>query len=397
MKLERWGWYSIGVNVLLIVINLLVAVASGSLAVAAETVHNLVDLCSAVAVLIGLKLSARKSRQFPYGLYKLENIVSVGISILIFFTAFEIAKTAVLKTSSGVRVTPWMLGAIVLSAAIPLAFSRFELAAGRESGSPVLIADAQEFRVHFLTSTVVMAALVGQWVGFPLDRIASLGIVLVIAKTGWNLLSDGMRVLLDASLDEPSLARIREIIRAEPTVSELKWITGRNAGRFRFVEAEITLRTHDLDRSKIITEDIKARIREAVPHVERILLHAEPFQATHLRYAVPLADVHGALSDHFGEAPYFALITFRVADAEVEQQHILVNPHTNVPKAKGIKVAEWLVSQKIDALLIKEDLSHKGPSYVLRNAGVDLQLTDNTTLAEVISGIDLTSAGGRRS
>jgi len=34
-------------------------------------IHNIVDLLAAVAVLVGLKLSTRKSKVFPYGLYKL--------------------------------------------------------------------------------------------------------------------------------------------------------------------------------------------------------------------------------------------------------------------------------------------------------------------------------------
>ena len=65
MNLERWGWYSIGINIVLMLINLVIARASGSLAVTAEVVHNLVDLLTAVAVLIGLKLSGRKSKEFP--------------------------------------------------------------------------------------------------------------------------------------------------------------------------------------------------------------------------------------------------------------------------------------------------------------------------------------------
>jgi len=280
-----------------------------------------------------------------------------------------------------------MLGAIFLSAVIPLAFSRFEMAAGRSNKSPALIADAQEYRVHFFTSLIVLAALVGQRFGIPVDRVASLGIVVVIGKTGWNLLSDGMRVLLDASLDEPSLAKMREIILAEPRVSELKWITGRNAGRFRFVEAEILLKTHDLDRSKAIIENIEKQIRQAVPHVDRILIHSESAQPTHLRYALPLADLEGTLSEHFGEAPYFAIVTIRVADSEVEQQQILPNPHTEVTKAKGIKVAEWLIKHKTDVVVIKGDLRGKGPSYVFRDAQVDVQLTDTTTLADGISMI----------
>jgi divalent metal cation (Fe/Co/Zn/Cd) transporter len=57
MNINRWGWYSIAVNVILVAINLIIATTSGSLAVWAEMIHNLVDLLTAIGVLIGLKLS----------------------------------------------------------------------------------------------------------------------------------------------------------------------------------------------------------------------------------------------------------------------------------------------------------------------------------------------------
>ncbi len=82
--LERVGWYSIGINIFLTLLNLAISIASGSLAVAAEMVHNLVDLMASIAVLVGLKLSRRESRDFPYGLYKVENVVAVSIALLIF-------------------------------------------------------------------------------------------------------------------------------------------------------------------------------------------------------------------------------------------------------------------------------------------------------------------------
>ena len=93
-NVERWGWYSIGINVLLALINLAVALASGSLAVEAEMIHNVVDLFTAIGVLIGLKLSARKSKTFPYGLYKIENVITVVLAMMTFVTAYEIAREA---------------------------------------------------------------------------------------------------------------------------------------------------------------------------------------------------------------------------------------------------------------------------------------------------------------
>jgi len=384
MNIERWGWYSIGVNVVLAGINLAVALASGSLAVEAEMVHNLVDFLTAVGVLIGLKLSTRKSKEFPYGLYKLENVVTVVLAVMIFVTAYEIVQEALFTPTREATVNPWMLVGVVVATAIPLVFSHFELRAGREANSPALIADAKEYRTHVFTTGVVFAALLAQWFDFPLDRVAALVIVVAIGKTGWDLLSDGMRVLLDASLDADTILQIREIIAAEPTVAELKWVNGRNAGRFRFVEAEVALRVHELEKAEAATQRMEAQIRQAVPYIERVLIHAEPMERTHLRYAAPLADSAGTLSEHFGEAPYFALVTVRLADGAVESQQVITNPHREEEKAKGIRVAEWLVAQKADVVLLRESLRGKGPVYVFGDAGVEMKMAEGATVAEAL-------------
>ncbi|MBL7183401.1 MAG: cation diffusion facilitator family transporter [Anaerolineae bacterium] len=384
MNLERWGWYSIAVNVVLGLINLVIARASGSLAVEAEMVHNLVDLLTAVAVLIGLKLSTRKSKDFPYGLYKLENVVAVVLAVMIFFTAYEIARDAFFEPTRLATVDPWMLGGLVVATAIPLIFSHFELSAGRAANSPSLIADAKEYRAHVFTTGIVFAALLAQRFNLPLDRIAALVIVVAIGKTGWELLSDGMRVLLDASLDTETVLQIRDIIAAEPTVAELKWATGRNAGRFRFVEAEVVLRVSELEKAEAAIRRIESRIREAVPYVDRVLIHAEPMERTYLRYAVPLRDTAGTLSEHFGEAPYFALVTVRLTDGAIEERQIVANPHKAMEKAKGIRVAEWLVAQKVDVVLVRESLRGKGPVYVFGDAGVEMRETVATTLEEAL-------------
>jgi len=385
MNVERWGWYSIGVNVVLTLLNLVIAAASGSLAVAAEMVHNLVDLVASIAVLIGLKLSQRKSKSFPYGLYKVENVVAVAIALLIFFTGYEIAREALLAPPRVAFVQPWMLVGVVLSAVIPLVFSHFQMRVGREANSPALMADAQEYRVHVFSSGLVLVALVGQLMGFQVDRIAALVIVVLVCKTGWELLSDGMRVLLDASLDAETLQRVREVIEATPAVAHVEWITGRNAGRYRFVEAEVRLRVRDLEKAHAVTEKIEDEIRQAVPHVDRVLIHAEPLARTAIRYAIPLADLSGRLSEHFGEAPYFGLVTVRLSDGETASQEVVANPHVEVPKAKGIRVAEWLVGQKVDVVLLRESVQGKGPEYVFGDAGVEARLVAAESLQEALA------------
>ena len=388
----RVAWASIALNILLSLLNLVIAAASGSLAVAAEMIHNLVDLLASVAVLVGINLSERKSRTFPYGLYKVENVVAVGVAILIFFTGYEIAREAIFAEATPATVNGWMLAGVVLSAAAPFAFSRYEMRVGRQLNSPSLMADAQEFRVHVFSSGVVLLALLGQLVGFPVDRYAALVIVVLIARTGYELLADGMRVLLDASLDPETLAQVRSILEAEPAVAEVRSVVGRNAGRYRFLEADVVLRVDRLEKAHSLSHRLAETIRQQVPHVERVQLHVEPQVRTHVRYSVPLVDPHGTISQHFGESPYFALVTLRLADNKIEDQQVRANPHHDVVKAKGIRVAEWLVSLKIDEVILREKVQGKGPAYVFADAGVNVRLTQATTLAEAIAG-ETTTAG----
>ena len=141
----------------------------------------------------------------------------------------------------------------------------------------------------------------------------------------------------------------------------------------------------ELVKAQATIRRIEALVRAAVPHVERVLLHPEPAAPPHVRCAVPLADAAGTLSAHFGEAPYFALVTLRRADGGIAEQRVVANPHRALETAKGIRVAEWLVAQKIDTVVLHQDVRGKGPEYVFREAGVELRHTDKATLAEAIA------------
>ncbi len=311
-------------------------------------------------------------------------MVAVAVAMLIFFTGYEIAKRAITATAKPTTVNAWILGGVVLSAVIPLVFSVYELRVGRRLNSPSLIADALEYRTHMLSSGMVFLALIGQEAGIPLDRYAALAIVIFIAKTGWELLSGGMRVLLDASLDADTLEKVRAIITAEPAVTAVRSLVGRNAGRYRFLEAEVALHVDNLEKAHAVSQRIEKAIRAKIPHVERVLLHFEPQVRTHLCYAVPLDDTAGTISEHFGEAPYFGLVTILTSDGRIEHQEILANPHTKIEKAKGIRVSEWLVSLKADVVLLRENLQGKGPAYVFADAGVETRMTAAKTLSAAI-------------
>ena len=387
----RVAFLSLAVNAGLVVAKLALSVYSGSLALRADGIHSFVDVVASIALIAGIRLSSRKRRDFPYGLYKVENVVAVIIALLIFFTAFEIAAEAVAGDITAHLYSGWLLLAVAAFIPVPYILGTYEVNIGRRYNSPSLIADGQQHRMDVLSSSVVFFALLGQFFGIPLDRIAAVIVAVFIVRSGWGILKDSMKTLLDASVDYDTLNEIRAIIQSDPVVSSIRSVTGRNSGRYIFVEAMVEMATSDLKEAHRESERIEENIRHRVPNVERVLIHYEPERKTHLRYAVPLQDREGLIGDRFGEAPYFAVFDLDLGGDRIERQEIIANPYTDVEKRKGGQVAEMLLAQKIDVILLHHSLSGKAAGYAFGAAGIEVRMTSATTLAEAIDEV----VGGR--
>lgn len=380
----RVAYLSLAVNAGLVVSKLALSVYSGSLALRADGIHSFVDVVASIALILGVFLSTRKRRDFPYGLYKVENVVAVAIALLIFFTAFEIAMEAVAGGGVAQPYSGWVLPAVAAFIPIPFILGTYEVSVGRKYNSPGLIADGKQHQMDVLSSSVVFIAILGQFFGIPLDRIAAVIVAIFIVRSGWEILKDSMKPLLDASVDYDTLSEIRAIIQSDPMVSSIRSVTGRNSGRYIFVEAVVEMATSNLNEAHQASERIEEAIHLQVQNVERIVIHYEPEEKVHLRYAVPLQDREGLVSDHPGEAPYFAIFDVDVRTDRVERQDIVANPFTGAEERKGVQIAEMLLAEEIDVILLHHSLMGKGIGYAFEAAGVEMRMTTATTLAEAI-------------
>jgi len=393
-EIQRIARYGFLLNLALTVMKAVLAYLSGSLTIMASTIDSATDSVASFVLFIGLKLSNHKSATFPLGLYKIENLLSVATAFFIFFAGYEIARHAFSAAATPPDISLTMILLISAGAVATLFFGQYAIAAGRRTESPTLTAEGRHRQADVLSSVVVLISVCLSYIdlnisiyGITVDQIAAVLVLVFIAHTGWGLLSDGMRVLLDASIDHETLAEVRNIIESEPMVAEVKSLVGRNAGRFRFLQAALIIRTDDLQKAHEISERIETRIRERVPHVERVLIHYEPRARQYMRIAVPLADPGGELSQHFGESPYFAIARLRLSDHQIEEQEILKNPYTNLERGKGIRVAEWLVGKKVDQVALSEEIKHKGPGYVFSDAGVRVHRVSSTDLKGVLRSV----------
>jgi len=389
----RVALYSLLFNLALVAAKLTLSALSGSLALRADAIHSTVDVMASLALILGVKISERKSESFPLGLYKVENLASIAISFLLFLTAYEIVLEAVRGEAMPINYQGWVLYAVAAIIPLPYLFGSFQIKVGERTGSPSLIADGVQHKADVLTSSLVFLALIAQTVSFPLDRIAAVIIALAIIKEGWGILISGMRVLLDASVDVPTLERIRALILEAPEVVSIKELMARNSGRYLFVQANLTLRVADLKRAHLASERIESRIRKEIPQVDRVQIHYEPIVESRRRYAAPLADMRGTLSKHFGESAYFALVEMDFEEMKLLRQEIVANPHKDLSKGKGLKVAQFLLGFKPDVVFSRESLEGKGPGYAFAEAGVETAQTDVETLEVLVAG--LLEAGGK--
>jgi cation diffusion facilitator family transporter len=384
VSVTRVAAYSLLINIGLVAAKFILSNLAGSLALRADAVHSLVDVFASIALILGLVISGRKSKNFPYGLYKVENIVSVIISLLLFLTAYELALEALKGNYPAAGYEGWILLAVGFLILVPLTFGSYEVSMGKRANSPSLIADGSQFKADVLTSSLVFIALLGQRFGHPLDKYAAIIITIFIIRAGWQILVSGMRVLLDASVSAETLEKIRSLVREEPAVGTVKEVIARNSGRYLFVEVIVTLRLTDLKRAHQSSQHIEEKIRKEISNVDRVIVHYEPLAKSWLRYAVPLAGHEGEVGQHFGESPYFALIDIDTKQRQLRGKTVLVNPHKDLPKGKGLKVAQFLLGYKPDVVLTKESLEGKGPGYVFAEAGVETALTEAGDLDQVI-------------
>ncbi len=385
---EKIAWMSILTNLVLVCIKTGITVVSGSLAVKADAIHSLSDVVSSAVILIGIRISKRTSRSFPYGLYKVENLVALVTSLLILFAGYEIVTEVF---AGPVRPLPTNIPLAVAGIAATILmtwlFARYELKKGEETGSPCLVADARHIWTDMLSSLIILASLLSAALGLRLDHYAAVVVVLFIGRSAFTILLDAVRVLLDASLNHDSLTRIREIVLTDPRVVEINGLWARNAGRYKFVELDLTLRVKELEKGHNISQELENRVKLEIPKVDRVLIHYQPQQKQQRTYVTPVTDDRSTIAEHFGTAPFFRFLTLQINNGRTVEDRVLKNPFRQEEKGKGIKVAEWLINNGLDVLIAHRDQAGKGPSFVLGDSGAEIILTDETGIEKALVSV----------
>ena len=395
----RVALYSVMVNAFLMSLKYVLGELSGSLALKADAVHSFADVISAFTIFVGIVIADRKTKTFPEGLYKVENLVALLSAFFIFFAAFEIGTEALhAQTVGQLSHFPHVIGGILVVIGVAFAFSRYELRVGLKAGSPSLVADAKHVYTDLLSTVVILFSVVGAAIGYPLDRYVALFVAVLVARTGFQIMVDAVKVLLDATLDQETLLAIRKILESHPDVTDVESVGGRSSGRYKVVEVSLRMHTRLLSDAHEIVSHLEEEILDRWPEIDKILIHYEPQHREVWRIAVPVNDVDGhapngnaSLADHFGEAPFFILLAKNTVTGALHVEDCVPNPFHAEPRRKGVKAAELLAGYGADEIVTKASLEGKGAGYALEALDIVHSVTSVATLPELTKEIAATN------
>ena len=271
--------FSIIVNTFLSIIKIIGGIISGSAALIADGVHSIADLAASFSVLVGIVISNKKSKEFPVGLYKAENLVALFSAFAIFFAGYEIARDVFFGKPIDMKNFPLAVATVVISILITFFYSRWERKKAEELNSPSLKADAEHVKTDFFVLLVVLIGIIGHHFGYIIiEKIAVLIVVAFIFHAGWEILVDSIKVLLDVSVDQETIEEVRKILEKEPMIAKINNIRGRNAGSFKFIHISIQLNTDSLKEAHEYVHKLEEKIKKEIPEIERVNIHYEPAQ-----------------------------------------------------------------------------------------------------------------------
>ncbi len=263
-RTERAAIIAAAVYILLAIALLLSAVLlARSVTLLAGGVQTVVRAAACFMVFLGLRLSRRRSADFPLGLYKLENLVSVIVGFFILFSAYETAKEALRlmgPESEGLSDVWIPIVILVVCAALAGVLAWYKWHVGKRENSPSLKAEARHSLGSMCACLLLALGLGLEKAGVPdMGAVVALLVVALLVWFGVTISLDGLKVLLDASVEKDVLEKVRSIAEDDDRVRQVFEVEGRNSGSFRFVDLNLTLATHDLREATAVSREIEDR------------------------------------------------------------------------------------------------------------------------------------------
>jgi cation diffusion facilitator family transporter len=282
MTLQRIAIGSVFAGLVVLGLKLAAYAVTGSIALYSDALESIVNVASAIAVLLALRYSAKPAdANHPYGHYKAEYFSVVLEGVLIVIASLSILREAYFGITAPRSLAAPLIGLLLngAGAAVNGAWGIFLVRIGRQRRSLVLVADGK----HLLTDVATSAGVI---VGLALAVVTGLAILdpllaglvaLNILWSGWALIRQSVGGLMDEAVSDDLLQRIRAVISDSAVGAiEAHDLRTRQAGRATFIDFHLVVPgTMPVSAAHDICDTIERALRSEVPDA-LITIHVEP-------------------------------------------------------------------------------------------------------------------------
>ncbi len=269
---------------LLIIIKLFIGIMSGSVAVLASAIDSVLDLIvSAFNYFAILKSEQPANKTFNYGKGKIEALAGVIEGTVITVSGIFIFYTAIKKAiyQEPVEFLQHSIIVMIISLVITIALVTFLNYVAKKTRSMVVKSDALHYKTDVLSNGAILVSLILiQVTHFELiDSIMGVIISIYIIHSAYEIIRDGVYILLDASLDEAIVEKIKSIILEEKEISDFHYLKTRKSANTNFVDVHFVFSPGiSLLRAHHAGDRIEEKIKELIPDGEWVInAHLDPY------------------------------------------------------------------------------------------------------------------------
>lgn len=275
---------SIAANLVLTIFKFLAGVIAHSGAMVSDAIHSASDVFSTVVVIVGVKISGRKSdKDHPYGHERMECVAAIVLATILSVTGLGIGYAALGKIAAGnyaqIAVPGILaLAAAILSIIIKEGMYQFTRMNAKKIDSGALMADAWHHRSDALSSVGALIGIAGARMGFPLtDPIASIVICIFIEKAALEIFVDAVNKMVDRACEEEVETEFEQCASVQEGVLGVDLLHTRVFGNKIYVDIEIRVDgDKTLREAHGVAECVHDAIEENFPKVKHIMVHVNP-------------------------------------------------------------------------------------------------------------------------
>jgi cation diffusion facilitator family transporter len=253
---------------------------SGSVALLADTIHNIADAGTAIPLWIAFTLARREpSRRFTYGYGRVEDVAGIMIVLTILFSALLAGYQSVNRL---LHLQPFEhLWAVAIASIIGFAGNEivaiFRIRVGKQINSAALVADGYHARVDGLTSLGVFLSAVGVSLGYSLaDPIMGLLITVAILPIVWESGKAVFGRLLDG-VDPEVIDEIMHAIKHTQGVRDVTEVRLRWSGHRLHADVNLAVSPKlSVAEGHAIAVEARHQLLHHLPYLSNVTIHIDP-------------------------------------------------------------------------------------------------------------------------